>query len=271
MNKLWMFGTNLHACIQEVHDQCGTARTLGMASLAVQLLDIYQGFATEKSNFFTDLEPYKTADVRRLGTETRKLVGHLADNHKCMSENRPLRSNFTFSAVPKGFHFSTLHHLDASAQATEQQLYQWLGLHLELPDFGPPAHPHFPLLELCLTLSQKLEELLLAWADELEKKQDYSQQRRLADASDPLLNHYLQRSIDAGFLNTDGTWKKNITKSQIALWVDLAARKLSIKKQWKWAKDRWEVTNLATFNSRNQQGEHVPRRKDIEAIFKDDD
>lgn len=69
-----------------------------------------------------------------------------------------------------------------------------------------------------------------------------------------VFNQIIDKTIDAGLMNPDYTWCRTTTKTQIALWVDLLTKELHIPYKWKWAEERWDISNLkqALSNNRNQ-------------------
>jgi hypothetical protein len=253
---------------------CGLSRSYLMATLDTELLEMRALLSQIGHEEPSSAEP-KSKEPS--AAEVLQIIDHVTDaveactaNHALMTSNRrPQQGAPECEMLCPGFRYSALTYQDASAPITEQRLCRELLSITQsdlLPNF-PVEHFPFPLCELALTLCQELKQLASTTVSAWQKEQCYSRQRAIADSQDPLLQEFLQRTIQAGFMTADGAWQPNVTRSQIALWVNLAASRLHISRQWKWARDRWGIDNLAQDQNKNLCGQYIPHKTAIERIF----
>ena len=257
-STLHMISDAIAAEAQAIRYACGLSRSYMMAALATELL--------EARAYLKKQGETTTNEVRELLDNLNEALEQSTSNHALMVTNRlPEGGEQECEMLCPGFRYSALTYADASAPTTEQRLCEEL-LRItrseELPDFPVKSIP-FPLCELVVTLSNEVrrlcEQCLLQFC--------YTQQRLMADDNNPQLTEYINRTIEAGLMTPSGQWEANVTRAQIAYWINLAAIRLRIGRQWKWARERWGIDKLAQDQNKNISGQYIPHRQVIDQIF----
>lgn len=80
---------------------------------------------------------------------------------------------------------------------------------------------------------------------------------------------YYDRAVELGLMNDDYSWAKETTQFQIALWVDLLARKRGFTKHWVWAESVWpNLKNLKQALSKSKEVGNDDKTKLVESCFR---
>ena len=253
---------------QAVRYACGLSRSCLMAALVTELLELHSLIG--KMNLSdTDTAPQPN-QLLEVIDEVADAVDACTNNHALMTSNRrPQSDQSECELFCPGFRYSALSYHDASAQQSEQRLYRTLldTLQMPLADLSAIEQCPFPMCELAVRLAQEVRTMGQKSAQRRLAALAYSRQRFYADEHDPELAQYIQRTIEAGFMTPSGQWEANVTRSQIAYWTSLAAKRLHMAQQWKWAYDRWGIDKLAQDQNKNLLGQHIPHKAVIERIF----
>lgn len=261
----------IHAQAHALRYACGLARSFAMAGLATELLELRCILATHlaaSTSPDADDPALQPDALRPMLTRLASDLSAATERHVLLTRNLPFPSDLMVVAMPAGLRFSAIERLDQSPEEAERAVFCALCGRTVLPaETADCAASAFPLRALVVALGELIETLATAILRRQESRLAYRRQRHLSDEGNDRLQLYLRRTIEAGFMTADGEWEANITRAQIALWVDLAARRLNIARQWKWALDRWGIDHLAKDNNKNNMGRHIERRAAIERIF----
>ena len=272
--NLYIISDAILAETKAVSYACGLSRSYLMATLDTELLEMRAILSHIDQETDTPMETESkepsAAEILQIVENVTDAVEACTTDHALMTSNRKPQKGVTeCEMLCPGFRYSALDYQDASAPITEQRLCRELLSITQsdlLPNF-PVEHFPFPLCELALTLCQELKQLAAQTLAARLKSESFSRQRALADSHNAQLEEYLRRTVEAGFMTADGTWEANVTRAQIAYWINLAARRLNISRQWKWARDRWGIDNLAQDQNKNIGGQYIPHQQAIERIF----
>ena len=257
-STLHLISDAIAAEAQAIRYACGLSRSYMMATLATELL--------EARAYLKKQEETSADEVRELLDNLNEVLEQSTSNHALMVTNRlPEGGEQECEMLCPGFRYSALTYADASAPTTEQRLCEEL-LRItrseDLPDF-PVKNIPFPLCELVVTLTNQVR-----WLCEQRFMQlNYTQQRLMAEDNNPQLAEYINRTIEAGLMTSSGQWEANVTRGQIAYWINLASFRLRIGRPWKWARERWGIDKLAQDQNKNISGKYIPHRQVIDQIF----
>lgn len=143
--------------------------------------------------------------------------------------------------------------------AVKQMEELWSNIHLVRPNFGPDdlqrARPYlFNKLMEHIDADGMFDTEVMSSGEVLRYFSLIPEEEGLRRFEMERVNKIIDKTIDAGLMAEDYTWRRTTTKTQIALWVDLITRELAIPHKWKWAEQRWQIKNLkqAFCNSQNQ-------------------
>ncbi|MCR5393791.1 MAG: hypothetical protein K6E86_00105 [Bacteroidales bacterium] len=278
---MYLFYDALLADAKAMRYACGMSRSFLLGAIATELLEMRQlllsALRSDNKGCSADDDVVDaTADIQpdnlcEMGDEVCDAIEQCTANHALMTCNRrPAHSTGDCELYSPGFRYSGLSYADQSAQLTEQHLYRTMldALQDVSLDVSAIESCPFPLCELSILLANEVKDLAHQLAHQRQLALAYARQRTMADDHDPQLATYINRTIEAGFMTPSAQWEANVTRSQIAYWVSLAALRLKISRQWKWALDRWGIDNLAQENNRNISGRYIPRKSTIDGIFR---
>ena len=241
---------------ETMRNACGLTRCYLMASLCTELMELL--------SLDTELTHHQ---LRTIAADVEQAVAKATARHALMVNNKPLPEGIDIAYAP-GFTYTSLTLTDTDMRHTESRLFNALMDSVDFKgiDTTVIAGMPYPLCELAQTLSARVVSEFEAKARHLQAMQ----QQHIAESHDPELQNYLMRTIQAGFMTTDAQWEANVTKLQIAYWVDCCARRLNISQQWKWAKEKWNTSNLQQILSRAVCSDQtIPKRNAIDLIFAD--
>ena len=256
--ELQLISDAIAAETKAIRYTCGLSRHYIMATLDAELM--------EARAFLLQKKEASVKELQELLDNVNEAIEQSITNHALMASNRPPKTGTPeCEVICPGFRYSGLSYADTSAQKTEQHLCSELlkiTCSEEIPDF-PVNHTPFPLCELAVTLANEIRQLCQQRLSKLQEHQHCIQ----LDEKNPKLLEYMTRTIEVGLMTPTGQWEENVTRAQKAYWIGLAAERLHIAHQWKWARDRWGIENLAQDQSKNLCGQFIPHRRVIDQIF----
>lgn len=259
---------SLYQLAQSLRHSCGTARIYEMSALVTHLLELQHTLTTTD-----DAEPGATGsgsspeDLRQLGADVEEVVHFATLDHAFLVCNRRSDPPSEVSLISSTLYDSDLEYGDKSSSETEYAQYEQLCQTLPaMPPLQDRRTP-YPLCELAVQLSVAIRSQANLLAQRLQAQLNYAQRQHHTDQHDSGLQHYIDRTIQAGLMTDSGQWQSFVSRSQIAYWVDIIARRLNIDAQWKWASHRWGLPSLASYQNRILMGGNVPARQVIDKIF----
>lgn len=245
---------------------CGILRCYQMASITSSLVEIIHLLKMQSNDpdgtICDDLQPQ---DLQEMGQQIEEIIDAATIDHAMLVSNCTDSTACDVHPIHTAQHGSAIQTSISSAIATEKAIYQTIRQNvLDIPSVSDRVP--FPLCEMAIQLSVEIKKTAEALARQMEFQQA-THQRHLAEDNEPQLQTYISRTIDAGLMTRSGQWEANVTRSQIAYWVNLAARRLNIARHWKWAQERWGIINLAQEQNRNNNASYITHRRLIDQIF----
>lgn len=238
---------------------CGMTRSLMMAALVNELLELRQRIEQSGDEEF-ELRLVPEAEGIEDEVQTATQDHALMVNNWTTAGEQP-----EVEVLLPGFCQSVLEHADETPSIMEHRVCASLLEHYRAEISVPPCP--YPLCELAISLSEEIRSRVDQRQQMLQSARALARQRVMAETHDDAFQRVIQRTIEVGMMTADEKWEADVTRAQKAYWVDRAARRFHIARQWKWAKERWGLVNLAQEQTRNLAGRHVPRRQLIDLIF----
>lgn len=86
----------------------------------------------------------------------------------------------------------------------------------------------------------------------------------------PFLNIFIQRNKEAGLMDEQGNWVKEVPKGAIALWIKMYAETLQITPEWKRFEELWHLSTLKTQVMKESHPKYDYWHKKFTLIFRSD-
>lgn len=255
MSKITILCDTIRSQAESLRITCGIARCYMMSALVVNLLELLHEVSQQTSADELEGVSDVVDDSVRVATCSHSLL---------VTNRRPSADHIALEICHPNFFYSDLEHHESNASCLEHELYRQLCQTVSCPLLE--GHFPFPLCELAISLSTQIQTEVPKLMHRLEAAQSEAR-FFMSDDHNPELLTYIERTIQAGMMTPSGQWEANVTRAQIAYWVDKVASRLKIGFQWKWAQCRWGIVNLAQDQHKNVMGQYIPHRALIDSIF----